>query len=127
MGGLVQVESYRNYGRAIKMMQNTIKTEDKATDDKVMASILLLCTLKDISGEESGHPNEHAPGLFYLIEKRGPEQIATSRGAELLFLALIRLVGPILTLNSHKQPSLTPRSKSTPSSTKTQPTATQAT
>lgn len=93
VGEKFKVESYKNYGRAIKMMQDIIKTEDQATDDKVIASILLLCTLKDISGDESGNPNEHAPGLFYLIEKRSPEQIATSRGAELLFLALIRLVG----------------------------------
>lgn len=91
-GGKFRMQSYRNYGRAIRMLQDIIKSEDRATDDKVIMSILLLCMLKDISGEGSGDPNEHAPGLFYLIEKRGPEQITTSRGAELLFLALIRLV-----------------------------------
>ncbi|KAK0714095.1 hypothetical protein B0T26DRAFT_678350 [Lasiosphaeria miniovina] len=90
-GEKFRVQSYRNYGRAIRMLQGIIGTEEQATDDKVIASILLLCTLKDISGEESGDPGEHAPGLFYLIEKRGPEQIVTSRGAELLFLGLIRL------------------------------------
>lgn len=91
-GDEFRVQSYRNYGRAIRMLRDAIRSEDQATDDKVMAAILLLCTLKDVSGEESGDPSEHAPGLFYLIEKRGLEQMATSRGSELLFLALIRLV-----------------------------------
>jgi hypothetical protein len=86
------VQSYKNYGRAIRMLRDIIPSEERATDDKVITSILLLCMLKDISGEGSGDPGEHAPGLFYLIEKRGLEQIATSSGAELLFLALIRLV-----------------------------------
>lgn len=96
-GEKFRVQSYKNYGRAIRMLQDAIGSEDQATDDKVITSILLLCTLEDISGEGSGDPSEHAPGLFYLIEKRGPEQIATSRGAELLFLALIRLVSRIRT------------------------------
>lgn len=91
-GEKFRVQSYKNYGRAIRMLQTTIASEDQATDDKVITSILLLCVLKDISGERSGGPNEHAPGLFYLIEKRGPEQVATNRGSELLFLSLIRLV-----------------------------------
>lgn len=91
-GEKFRVQSYRNYGRAIKMLQNIIGSEEQATDDKVITSILLLCVLKDISGEKHGGTSEHAPGLFYLVEKRGPEQIATSRGAELLFLSLIRLV-----------------------------------
>lgn len=91
-GDRFKVESYQNYGRAIRMLRDTIQSEDQATDDKVITAILLLCTLKDVSGEESGDPNEHAPGLFYLIEKRGLEQMATSTGSELLFLALIRLV-----------------------------------
>lgn len=92
-GEKFRVQSYKNYGRAIRMLQDTIGSEDQATDDKVITSILLLCVLKDISGERSGSPSEHAPGLFYLVEKRGPMQVATSRGAELLFLSLIRLVG----------------------------------
>ena len=91
-GEKFRVQSYKNYDRAIRMLRNIIASEDEATDDKVITSILLLCVLKDISGERPGGSSEHAPGLFYLVEKRGPEQIATSRGAELLFLALIRLV-----------------------------------
>ncbi|KAL2258595.1 hypothetical protein VTK26DRAFT_8056 [Humicola hyalothermophila] len=90
-GDKFRVRSYWNYGRALRMMRDIIQAEDRVTDDKVIMSILLLCTLRDISGEGAGDPGQHAPGLFYLIEKRGPEQIATSRGAELLFLALIRL------------------------------------
>ena len=49
-------------------------------------------TEQDISGEGLGDPNEHAPGLFYLLERRGLEQIATRRGVELFHLALLRLV-----------------------------------
>jgi len=134
-GEKFKVESYRNYGRAIKMIQNIIKTEDQATDDKVIASILLLCALKDISGEESGNPNEHAPGLYYLIEKRGPEQIATSRGAELLFLALIRLVSLVTrlaviflsTITINNRPTNTSPSKFTLSYTRILHTVTLAT
>jgi hypothetical protein len=101
-GEKFRVQSYKNYGRAIRMLQTTIASEDEATDDKVITSILLLCVLKDISGERSGGTNEHAPGLFYLIEKRGPEQIATSRGSELLFLSLIRLVGDNMPPHSYQ-------------------------
>ena len=39
-----------------------------------------------------GDSSEHASGLFYLIERRGPEQIGTRRGVELFLLALLRLV-----------------------------------
>jgi len=114
-GDKFKYQSYRNYGRAIRMLRDAMASQtqgqlpqgpsgrdpadgpeegkgNEITDDKVVAAILLLCTLKDISGDQSGDPNEHAPGLFYLIERRGSSQLATSRGAELLFLALIRLV-----------------------------------
>lgn len=94
-GERFRVQSYQNYGRAIRMLRDAMQLEDQATDDKVIAAVLLLCTLKDVSGEESGDPNEHAPGLFYLVEKRGMEQMATNRGSELLFLALIRLVSSL--------------------------------
>ncbi|KAK4139483.1 uncharacterized protein C8A04DRAFT_40697 [Dichotomopilus funicola] len=91
-GNRFKMESYRHYGRAIKMLRDNIASEETATDDKVITSILLLCALKDISGELStGNKGDHAAGLYYLIEKRGPEQITTGRGAELLFLSLIRL------------------------------------
>lgn len=91
-GDKFRVQSYKNHGRAIRMLQDIVSSEDQVTDDRVITSILLLCVLKDISGERDGGSTEHASGLFYLVEKRGPEQIATSQGAELLFLALIRLV-----------------------------------
>lgn len=41
-----RLESYRNYARVIRMMQEAIQTKDSATDDKVITSVLLLCTLK---------------------------------------------------------------------------------
>ncbi|KAH7129804.1 hypothetical protein B0J13DRAFT_482093 [Dactylonectria estremocensis] len=90
-GDKFRLQSYRNHGRSIRMLQDAIQREDQVTDDKVITAILLLCTHKDISGEGSGDPNEHAPGLFYLVEKRGPGQIGTKRGAELFHLALLRL------------------------------------
>ncbi|MBE3047391.1 hypothetical protein IMZ48_33735, partial [Candidatus Bathyarchaeota archaeon] len=127
-GERFKVESYQNYGRAIRMLRDTMRSEDQATDDKVIAAILLLCTLKDVSGEESGDPNEHAPGLFYLIEKRGMEQMATSRGSELLFLALVRLVSALNSTHRTVKETglLTPRSKCMPSSTRTTHTPTPA-
>lgn len=87
-----RLQSYQTYGRAIKSLQDTIQDDQQATDDKTLASILLLCTMKDISGEGVGDPSEHAPGLYYLLERRGMEQLATRRGVELFLLALIRLV-----------------------------------
>ncbi|EAQ84345.1 hypothetical protein CHGG_08359 [Chaetomium globosum CBS 148.51] len=99
-GEKFRVQSYENYSRAIRMLQNLIQSEEQATDDKVITSVLLLCMLNDICGEQAGGAREHAPGLYYLVEKRGLEQIATRRGAELLFLALIRLEA-VLTLWQH--------------------------
>uniref|UniRef100_A0A0D2YAT5 Uncharacterized protein n=1 Tax=Fusarium oxysporum (strain Fo5176) TaxID=660025 RepID=A0A0D2YAT5_FUSOF len=75
----LRTRSLRNYGRVIKGLQQTIQSDDQAMDDK------------DFSGEGLGDPNEHASGLFYLLEKRGPSQIGTRRGAELFLLALLRL------------------------------------
>ncbi|KAH7230699.1 hypothetical protein B0J15DRAFT_506220 [Fusarium solani] len=90
-GEELRTHSFRNYGRAIRSLQESIQTDSQAIDDKVIATILLLCTFKDISGEGLGDPKEHAPGLFYLLEKRGPCQIGTRRGAELFLLAHLRL------------------------------------
>lgn len=45
-GSKFRLESYLNHGRAIRMLQETILSEDQATDDKVIATILLLCSLK---------------------------------------------------------------------------------
>ncbi|KAM5369007.1 hypothetical protein ACJZ2D_009210 [Fusarium nematophilum] len=87
----LRMQSFKNCGRAIRMLQECIQSDDQAMDDRVITTILLLCTHKDISGEGLGDPNEHAPGLFYLLEKRGPGQIGTRRGAELFLLAHLRL------------------------------------
>ncbi|KAK0718606.1 hypothetical protein B0T26DRAFT_713738 [Lasiosphaeria miniovina] len=45
-GEKFRLQSYKNCGRAIRMLQDIVGTEEQATDDKVLASILLLCTLK---------------------------------------------------------------------------------
>ncbi|KAH7161771.1 hypothetical protein EDB81DRAFT_715546 [Dactylonectria macrodidyma] len=90
-GEELRTQSLRNYASAIRSLQQNIKSDDQAIDDRVIATILLLCTYKDISGEGLGDPNEHASGLFYLLERRGPGQIGTRRGAELFLLAHLRL------------------------------------
>ncbi|KAH7129850.1 hypothetical protein B0J13DRAFT_509161 [Dactylonectria estremocensis] len=90
-GEELRTQSLRNYASAIRSLQECIRSDDQAIDDRVIATILLLCTYKDISGEGLGDPNEHAPGLFYLLERRGPGQIGTRRGAELFLLAHLRL------------------------------------
>ncbi|KAF5574281.1 c6 transcription [Fusarium pseudoanthophilum] len=87
----LRVQSYRNYGRAIGMLQDTISSGQGVTDDKVLAAVLLLCTFKDISGEGFGDPSEHVSGLYSLLEMRGLEQLATGRGFELYVLSLLRL------------------------------------
>ncbi|PNP79730.1 hypothetical protein FNYG_06823 [Fusarium nygamai] len=87
----LRVQSYRNYGRAIGMLQDTISSGQGVTDDKVLAAVLLLCTFKDISGEGFGDPSEHVSGLYFLLEMRGLEQLATGRGFELYILSLLRL------------------------------------
>ncbi|KAI6777733.1 Transcriptional regulatory protein-like protein [Emericellopsis cladophorae] len=84
-------QSYQAYGKAIRSLQNAIQDETQVMDDKVLAAVLLLCTLKDVSGEGVGDPSEHAAGLYYLLERRGVEQLATRRGVELFLLSLIRL------------------------------------
>lgn len=45
-GDKFRVQSYKNYGKAIRMLQDLVQSEDQVTDDKVIASVLLLCTLK---------------------------------------------------------------------------------
>lgn len=45
-GDEFRLQSYKNYGKAIRMLQDIIRSEDQVTDDKVIMSILLLCTLK---------------------------------------------------------------------------------
>lgn len=42
----LRTRSLRNYGRVIKGLQQTIQSDDQAMDDKVIATILLLCTYK---------------------------------------------------------------------------------
>ncbi|KAI8953454.1 hypothetical protein F4801DRAFT_537685 [Xylaria longipes] len=86
-----RLQSYQNYGRAVRALRRTIQTEDEVTDDRVIATVLLLCTFKDIGEEGWGDPSEHASGLYYLLEKRGVEQLCTNRGSELFLLALLKL------------------------------------
>ncbi|CAH0052249.1 unnamed protein product [Clonostachys solani] len=78
-GEELRTQSLRNYISAIRSLQQNINSDDQAIDDR------------DISGEGLGDASEHAPGLFYLLERRGPGQIGTRRGAELFLLALLRL------------------------------------
>ncbi|KAI1842444.1 hypothetical protein JX266_011339 [Neoarthrinium moseri] len=82
-GDKFRLQSYQNYGRAVRALRNTIQNEEEVTSDKVIAA--------DISGEGWGNPSEHAAGLYCLLEKRGVEQLCTSRGFELFLLALLRL------------------------------------
>ncbi|KAJ8120369.1 hypothetical protein ONZ43_g2910 [Nemania bipapillata] len=84
-------QSYQNYGRALGALRKTIQCEDEVTDDRVLAAVLLLSMMKDIDEVGWGDPSEHAPGLYYLLEKRGVEQFCTSRGFELFLLALLKL------------------------------------
>lgn len=122
-----RTQSYRNYSRVIRMMQEAIRTKDSVTDDNVIAAVLLLCALKDISGEGSGDPNEHASGLFYLLEARGPDQIFSRTGAELFLLALLRLVSDLDGPEPYQDRSHPSHlSKYTRSSTRTSATATLA-
>lgn len=86
----LRLQSYQNYGHAIRALQKTIQTEE-VTDDRVLAAVLLLCMFKEIGEEGYGDPNEHAAGLYYLLEKRGMEQLCTNRGFELFLLALLKL------------------------------------
>jgi hypothetical protein len=81
------------------MLQDTISSGQGVTDDKVLAAVLLLCTFKDISGEGLGDPSEHVSGLYFLLEMRGFEQLATGSGFELYILSLLRLVGLPRSLN----------------------------
>jgi hypothetical protein len=114
-GETFKMQSYKTYGHTIRMIQDTIQIEDQTTNDKVIAAVLLMHTqgwygltrlcgggmglmdrMRDIGGERPDQDNEHAPGLFYLLQKRGLEQLTTRRGTEILLLALLRLVSTSL-------------------------------
>ncbi|KAI1171319.1 hypothetical protein F4777DRAFT_566027 [Nemania sp. FL0916] len=86
-----RIQSYQNYGRAVRALRQTIQSEDQVTDDRVLAAVLLLCMFKDIGEDGWGDPSEHVSGLYYLVEKRGMEQCCTNTGAELFFLAFLKL------------------------------------
>ncbi|KAI0403849.1 hypothetical protein F4802DRAFT_272311 [Xylaria palmicola] len=90
-GDQLRLQSYQNYGRAVRELRKVIQIEDEVTDDRVLAAVLLLCMFKDISEEGWGDPSEHTSGIYYLLERRGIEQLCTNRGFELFFLALLRL------------------------------------
>ncbi|KAJ8124255.1 hypothetical protein O1611_g9386 [Lasiodiplodia mahajangana] len=90
-GDRFRLQSYQNYGRALGALRKSIQSEDEVTDDRVLAAVLLLTMFKDIGEEGWGDPSEHAPGLYYLLQKRGVEQFCTSRGFELFLLALLKL------------------------------------
>lgn len=45
-GEKFRLQSYKAYGHAIRMVHDTIQCEGRATDDKVITAVLLLCTLK---------------------------------------------------------------------------------
>lgn len=66
-GEKFKVESYRNYGRAIGFLQESIKSE-QATDDRVLTAILLLCTFK--VGIPSLHAHYH-PNTCVGHQRRG--------------------------------------------------------
>ncbi|KAM0664391.1 hypothetical protein ACQRIU_006973 [Beauveria bassiana] len=93
----MRLQSYQNFGRAVKYLQQSIQDVDSATDDKVLATVLLLCTFKDLSGEGLGDPSEHVSGLYYLLEKRGPGQLVNRQGMELFLFSLLRLISQLQT------------------------------
>ncbi|KAI1823763.1 hypothetical protein F4861DRAFT_549510 [Xylaria intraflava] len=89
-GTKFRLQSYQNYGRALRALRETIDAQNQVTDDRVIAAVLLLSMFKDI-GEDWCDPTEHASGIYYLLEKRGVEQFATARGVELFHLGLLKL------------------------------------
>ncbi|KAI1270530.1 hypothetical protein F5Y18DRAFT_414230 [Xylariaceae sp. FL1019] len=90
-GDKFRLQSYQNYGRALRTLRQTIQTEEDVRDDRVLAAVLLLCMFKDVGEQGWGDPNEHASGLYYIMEKRGFEQLFTSVGFELFITALLKL------------------------------------
>ncbi|KAI1432487.1 hypothetical protein GGR50DRAFT_674089 [Xylaria sp. CBS 124048] len=91
-GGIkFRLYSYQNYGRALRALRETIHSQDQVTDDRVLSAVLLLSMFKDIGEEGWGDPGEHASGIYYLLEKRGAEQLCSSRGFELFMLGLLKL------------------------------------
>ncbi|KAI0148713.1 hypothetical protein GGR57DRAFT_227669 [Xylariaceae sp. FL1272] len=90
-GDKFRLQSYQNYGRALRTLRQTIETEEDIKDDRVLAAVLLLCMFKDVGEQGWGDPNEHASGLYYILERRGFEQLFTSVGFELFITALLKL------------------------------------
>ncbi|KAI9162838.1 Cytochrome P450 monooxygenase ALT8 [Paramyrothecium foliicola] len=86
-----RVTSYQNYGKTIRGLQKAITQDEEAKADRILATVLLLCIFKDMSGESFGDASEHAAGIYYLLDIRGIEQLATSTGVELLIFSLMRL------------------------------------
>ncbi|TGJ79739.1 hypothetical protein E0Z10_g9025 [Xylaria hypoxylon] len=100
-GEKFRLQSYQNYGRALQVLRKAIQVEDEVTDDRVLTAVLLLCMFKDIGEESWGDSTEHASGLYYLLEKRGVEQLCISRGFELFLLAILKLASRLFLEQVH--------------------------
>jgi hypothetical protein len=45
-GDKFRLQSYQNYGHAVRALRKTIQTEEEVTDDRVITAVLLLCMFK---------------------------------------------------------------------------------
>ncbi|KAH8894662.1 hypothetical protein GQ53DRAFT_716393 [Thozetella sp. PMI_491] len=84
-------ESYKNQNTAIRLLYKTLETGNGVIDDRTIGTVLLLCIVADLSVESHDQPNIHSPGLCFLLEKRGKEQLSSGIGIELYILAMMRL------------------------------------
>ncbi|KXJ85885.1 hypothetical protein Micbo1qcDRAFT_190807 [Microdochium bolleyi] len=85
--------AYRNRGAAIRALSTALSSPDRNVrfNDKTIGTVLLLATFADISGEGGARDGGHAPGLYYLLEQRGKDQLLTKTGSEIFFLGVMRL------------------------------------
>ena len=50
-----RVQSYQNYGNAVRTLQKAILSQEEVADDKVLATVLLLCAFK-VRNDKSPRP-----------------------------------------------------------------------
>ncbi|KXJ89563.1 hypothetical protein Micbo1qcDRAFT_13136 [Microdochium bolleyi] len=63
----------------------------QALSDRTLGTVLMLSIFGLVNDDAARYAGSHAPGVYYLLTRRGQQQAHTSRGREMMFLCIIYL------------------------------------
>ena len=79
----LMTEARKFYGAAISKINDALRHTETATQDDVLASVLLAGFYENMTGDNLDVMGSHRAGLEMLLKLRGPEQFETERGRSL--------------------------------------------